>query len=77
MLALARAGRCARSAIAWNDIEFLPLWAALLMGLVFLWLCVAHMTPTLHIATIKAAGIMGALALRHAWLRLDDDEMGA
>jgi len=61
--------------IAWNDIEALPIYAAIIMGAVFLWLIVTDLTPTLQAATLKSAGIIGCLALRNAWLELDDDRI--
>ncbi|WP_420141299.1 hypothetical protein [Sphingomonas sp.] len=63
----------ARPAIAWNDIEALPLYAAFIIGAAFLWFAFTDLTPTVRTTTLKVVGIMGCLALRHAWLKLDDD----
>ncbi|WCT74910.1 hypothetical protein PQ455_06745 [Sphingomonas naphthae] len=59
--------------LAWNDIEALPIYAALILGLGFLWFAITDQSPSLQAATIKAVGIVGCLALRHAWLKLDDE----
>ncbi|MEC3950534.1 hypothetical protein [Sphingobium sp. HWE2-09] len=59
--------------IAWNDIEALPIYAAMLLGLICLAFALTDTTPTIHAAMLKAVGIMGSLALRHAWLKLDDE----
>jgi hypothetical protein len=59
--------------IAWNDIEALPLYAALVIGAGFLWFALTDLTPTIQTTLMKVVGIMGCLALRHAWLRLDDE----
>ncbi|WP_420145287.1 hypothetical protein [Sphingobium sp.] len=59
--------------IAWNDIEALPIYAAMLLGLVCLAFALMDDTPTLHATTLKVVGIFGCLALRHAWLKLDDE----
>jgi hypothetical protein len=31
-------------------------------------------TPTIYAIGLKVVGIMGGLALRHAWLKLDEEE---
>ncbi|CAM8660040.1 MULTISPECIES: hypothetical protein [Sphingobium] len=59
--------------IAWNDIEALPIYAAMLLGLICLGFALVDTTPTIHSATLKVVGIVGSLALRHAWLKLDDE----
>lgn len=59
--------------IAWNDIEALPIYAAMLLGLICLAFALTDTTPTVHATTLKAVGIIGSLALRHAWLKLDDE----
>lgn len=59
--------------LAWNDIEALPVYAAFLMGLFFVWYAVSDLTPVLQLAMLKAVGILGCVALRHAWLTLDDE----
>jgi hypothetical protein len=58
--------------IAWNDIEALPLYAAILIAVACLFTYVDLGSPT-HVMTLKAVGIVGCLALRAAWLGLDDD----
>jgi hypothetical protein len=63
----------ARTSLAWNDIETLPVYAALLLCAGFLWLIATEMTSALEISALKAIGVMGCLALRHAWLQLDED----
>ena len=63
--------------IAWNDIEALPIYAAMGLGLACLVLALLDDTPTIYAATLKAVGIMGSLALRHAWLKLDEQDEGA
>lgn len=59
--------------IAWNDIEALPVYAAFVMGLFFVWYTISDLTPILQLAMLKAVGIIGCVALRHAWLTLDDE----
>lgn len=71
MLSLSRAK--ADPPIAWNDIEALPIYAAMLLGLICIAFALADTTPTIHAATLKVVGIVGSLALRHAWLKLDDE----
>lgn len=61
------------SRLAWNDIEALPVYAAALMGMCFLWLIVSELSSTLQVSVLKAVGVVGCLALRHAWLSLDSD----
>lgn len=63
----------AKMSIAWNDIEALPVYAAILMGLLFLWFTLTDFSSTLQASAIKVVGITGSLALRHAWLSLDND----
>ncbi|MEC3912223.1 hypothetical protein U5A82_17590 [Sphingobium sp. CR2-8] len=63
--------------IAWNDIEALPIYAAMLLGLICLAFALTDTTPTLHATMLKAVGIVGSLALRHAWLSLDDEDGAA
>lgn len=60
--------------IKWNDIEALPVYAAI--GLCFTCLVFALLdtTPTIHAVTLKLVGIVGGLALRHAWLKLDEQD---
>lgn len=60
--------------IAWNDIEALPIYAAMGLGLTCLILAVMDDTPSIHAATLKVVGIFGSLALRHAWLKLDEQD---
>lgn len=62
-----------KSSIAWNDIEALPVYAAFLMGLMFLWFAYTDFSSSLQASMVKVIGIAGSLALRHAWLSLDDD----
>jgi hypothetical protein len=62
--------------IAWNDIEALPIYVAALLGLFFFWSAISELTPSLYVTTMKVTGIMGCLALRHAWLRLDETTDG-
>lgn len=62
--------------IRWNDLEALPIYAAMALGLLCLFLALADRTPTIYAFTAKAVGIMGSLALRHAWLKLDDEGAG-
>ncbi len=59
--------------IAWNDIEALPIYAAMLLCLICLGLALMDSTPSLHATMLKVVGIFGGLALRHAWLKLDDE----
>lgn len=59
--------------IAWNDIEALPVYAAMLLCLICLGFALADSTPTLHATLLKIVGIVGGLALRHAWLKLDEE----
>jgi hypothetical protein len=61
--------------IRWNDLEALPIYAAMGLGLICLALALADWTPTVYASTVKAVGIMRSLALRHAWLKLDDEGM--
>ena len=37
-------------------------------------LAVMDDTPSIHAATLKVVGIFGSLALRHAWLKLDEQD---
>lgn len=60
--------------IAWNDIEALPIYAAMALGLACLLLALLDSTPTIYASTLKAVGVMGSLALRHAWLKLDEED---
>lgn len=59
--------------IAWNDIEALPVYAAMLLGLICLAFALSDSTPTIHATLLKVVGIFGSLALRHAWLKLDEE----
>lgn len=59
--------------IAWNDIEALPIYAAMLLCAICLGMALMDSTPTLHATLLKIVGIVGGLALRHAWLKLDDE----
>ncbi|MGF7150675.1 hypothetical protein FHS96_004333 [Sphingomonas zeicaulis] len=59
--------------LAWNDIEALPVYAAIAMGLFFLWYTISDLTPVLQLMLLKAVGILGCVALRHAWLTLDEE----
>lgn len=58
--------------IAWNDIEALPVYAAIIMGSLMVWLALLDLTPTLQATTIKLVGLCGCIALRQAWLQLDE-----
>ncbi|AHE56903.1 hypothetical protein NX02_26555 [Sphingomonas sanxanigenens DSM 19645 = NX02] len=59
--------------LAWNDIEALPVYAAIAMGLFFLWYAISDLTPVLQLTLLKVVGIVGCVALRHAWLALDEE----
>jgi len=61
--------------LAWNDIEALPAYGAVLMGLVFLLILIADLAPDLTTTTLKAVGVFASIALRNAWLHLDDEAM--
>lgn len=71
MLNLSRAK--ADPPIAWNDIEALPVYAAMLLCAICLAFALADNTPSIHAVTLKLVGIVGGLALRHAWLKLDEE----
>ncbi|HUD90632.1 hypothetical protein [Sphingobium sp.] len=73
MSMLSPRGAKADPPIAWNDIEALPVYAAMLLGLICLAFALADSTPTLHATMLKVVGIVGSLALRHAWLKLDEE----
>jgi len=60
--------------LAWNDIEALPIYAAMALILACLVLALLDSTPTIYAIGLKVVGIMGGLALRHAWLKLDEEE---
>lgn len=60
---------------AWNDIEALPAYGAVLMGLVFLLILIADLAPDLTTTTLKAVGVFASIALRNAWLNLNDETM--
>ncbi|GAY24153.1 hypothetical protein [Sphingobium fuliginis] len=60
--------------IGWNDLEALPIYAAMLLGLGCLVLALLDGMPTLEATTLKAVGIFGSLALRNAWLKLDEHD---
>ena len=62
--------------IAWNDLEALPIYVAIGLAAACLFLAVMDGVPTVHAATLKAVGIFGSLALRHAWLQLDQPGEG-
>lgn len=81
MPAFARAARARTdSPIAWNDVEALPVYAALLMGLGLIGLLLADLVSSFEIASVvdlmmlKAVGIFGCIALRQAWMQLDQDQ---
>lgn len=67
------------SPIAWNDVEALPVYAALLMGVGLIGLLLADFVSSFEIASavdlmmLKAVGIFGCIALRQAWMQLDKD----
>lgn len=61
--------------LAWNDIETLPAYGALLIGLVFLVMVIADLEPGLATTSLKAVGVFAAIALRNAWLHLHDETM--
>ncbi|HEX7742993.1 MAG TPA: hypothetical protein VF442_11270 [Sphingobium sp.] len=67
----------ATAPIGWNDLEALPIYAAMALGLICLILAMMDGAPTLEATTLKAVGIFGSLALRHAWLKLDEHEGSA
>lgn len=60
--------------MAWNDIEALPIYAAMLLCFGCAWLAISDSTPTLYAMMLKIVGIVGGLSLRHAWLKLDEDD---
>lgn len=60
--------------LAWNDIEILPVYAALVMGVVFLGMLLSELSASLQVSTLKVIGVVGCLALRHAWMRMDEDQ---
>lgn len=62
------------SSLAWNDIEALPIYAAMALAITCLVLALLDSTPTVYAVLLKVVGIMGSLALRHAWLKLDEEE---
>jgi len=61
-------------AISWKDIEALPIYIAVLLGAAFLGSMILELPPTLQIASLKGAGIVGCLALRHAWISMDRND---
>ena len=75
-LTAARAGR-ADPPLAWTDIEMLPIYAAAILALALGWFALVDQTPSLQAAAMKTVGIVGCLALRHAWLKLDEDSTPA
>lgn len=58
--------------LAWNDIEALPIYAAMALCFACAWLAISDSTPTIYATILKAVGIIGGMALRHAWLKLDE-----
>lgn len=62
------------SRIAWNDIEALPIYIAMALGFACLVLALIDRTFALYATALKVVGITGSLALRHAWLKLDEEE---
>ena len=60
--------------LAWNDIEALPIYAAMALCFTCAWLAISDATPTIYATILKAVGIIGGLALRHAWLKLDETD---
>lgn len=60
--------------IRWNDIEALPIYAAIALCFTCLVFALLDNTPTIHAVTLKLVGIVGGLALRHAWLKLDEQD---
>jgi hypothetical protein len=62
--------------IAWNDIEALPIYVAALLGLFFFWSAISELAPSLYVTTMKVVGIVGCIALRYAWLKLDETTDG-
>jgi len=67
----------ADSPISWKDIEALPIYAAMALAFGSLLIALLDTMPTIHARTLEAVGIMGSLALRHAWLKLDQDDVTA
>lgn len=61
----------AQTPIAWNDIEALPVYAAMLLCFTCAALAISDSTPTIYATILKAVGIIGGVALRSAWLQLD------
>jgi hypothetical protein len=62
--------------IAWNDVEALPIYAAMGLGVTCLVLALMDGVPTMEATLLKVVGIGGSLALRHAWLKLDEQGEG-
>lgn len=60
--------------LAWNDIEALPVYAAMALCFACAWLAISDNTPTVYATILKAVGIIGGMALRHAWLKLDETD---
>lgn len=60
--------------IKWNDIEALPIYAAIALCFTCLVFALLDNTPTIHAVSLKLIGIVGGLALRHAWLKLDEQD---
>lgn len=60
--------------IAWNDIEALPIYAAMALCFACAWLAISDSTPTIYATILKAVGIIGGMALRHAWMKLDETD---
>lgn len=59
-------------AIAWNDVEALPLHAATLMLVLAVAYGLADAGVVLQSTTAKVACIVGCLGLRSAWIGMDD-----
>lgn len=61
-------------AIAWNDIEALPLHGAAVLMLLFALFIVADIGQDIRMTALKTLGVVGSIALRYAWVRLDEEE---
>lgn len=63
--------------LRWNDIEALPVHCALVAMAVLAWLAFNEEGQTLQLALAKLIGIIGCIALRRAWLTMDNGSSSA
>lgn len=67
----------AEAPLRWNDVEALPVHLALVAMAVLVWLGFTDGGQSMQLALAKLIGIIGCIALRRAWMTMDQGETPA